>query len=70
MTSLSDKIEKDGVIYYLYITYQPCFDKSNGEYIHHEYVISYISNNKILTLIRNTDLDNAVRLTIEELEKL
>ena len=70
MDLLEDKIEKDGIIYYLYITYQPLFDKNNGEYLHHQYVISYVSNNKILTLVREDSLDKAIRSTINELKEL
>jgi len=70
MGYLKLSIKKDGVVYYLYVTHQPVFDKKTGEHLYHEYVISYVSGNKILTLVRNQDFEKAVQSTIDELEKL
>ena len=59
-----------GDTYYLYIPYQPVFDNRSGRHLYHEYVISYVSGNKILTLVKDQDFKKAIRSTIDELEKL
>ena len=66
---LPSEIEHNGRKCYLYCTYNPVFDKKDGRYLHHEYVISYVSIGKIVIQIKHKYLENAVEKTINEMKK-
>ena len=67
---IPDKLTYKGEDYYNYTSYSPVFSKTGSEYLYHEWVISFVSDHKILLINRDKDLDTAIISTNKQLKEL
>ena len=67
---IPDKLTYNGEDYYNFTSYSPVFSKTGGEYLYHAWVISFVSDHKILLMNRDKDLDVVVSLTNKQLKEL
>lgn len=67
---IPDKLTYKGEDYYNFTNYSPVFSKTGSEYLYHEWVISFVSNHKILLINRDKNLDDVIALTNKQLSEL